>query len=52
QGYDSTTSADWNEELFDYGNQLGVEAGFIAGLKKTRYNGADLSTIVISTYAA
>ncbi|MBL8773885.1 MAG: N4-gp56 family major capsid protein, partial [Phenylobacterium sp.] len=46
QGYDSTTSADWNEELFDYGNQLGVEAGFIAGLKKTRYNGADLSTIV------
>lgn len=52
RGYDSTTSADWNEELFDYGNQLGVEAGFIFGLKKTRYNSADLSTIVVSTYAA
>jgi N4-gp56 family major capsid protein len=52
KGFDSTTSADWNEELFDYGNQLGVEAGFIAGLKKSRYNSADFSSIVISTYAA
>jgi len=52
QGYDSTTSADWNEELFDYKNSLGVEAGFIFGLKKTRYNSADFSTIVVSTYAA
>lgn len=42
----------WHEELFDYGNQLGVAAGFIAGLKKTRFNSADFSTIVISTYAA
>ena len=38
----------WVEELFDYGNQLGVSAGCIAGLKKTRFNGADFSTIVIS----
>lgn len=52
QGYDSTTSADWNEELFDYKNQLGVEAGFIFGLKKTRFNSADFGTIVVSTYAA
>lgn len=52
QGHDSTTSADWTEEKFDYGNQLGVEAGFIAGLKKSRYNGADFSTIVVPTYAA
>jgi hypothetical protein len=29
---------DWNEELFDYGNQLGVEAGLIFGLKKLRFN--------------
>ena len=29
---------DWNEELFDYGNQLGVEAGLIHGLKKLRFN--------------
>jgi N4-gp56 family major capsid protein len=52
KGYDSTTSADWNEELFDYGNQLGVEAGFVFGLKKSRYDSADFSSIVISTYAS
>lgn len=52
QGYDSTTSADWNEELFDYGNQLGVEAGFIFGLNKSRYDGADFGTIVVSTWSA
>jgi N4-gp56 family major capsid protein len=37
---------DWNEELFDYGNQLGVEAGLIHGLKKLRFNSADFGTIV------
>jgi N4-gp56 family major capsid protein len=42
---------DWNEELFDYGNQLGVEAGCIYGLKKLRFNGLDFSTIVITTYS-
>lgn len=52
KGNDSTTSADWNEELFDYGNQLGVEAGFIFGLKKLRYNSLDFGCIVIATYAA
>jgi N4-gp56 family major capsid protein len=41
----------WNEELFDYGNQLGVEAGVIGGLKKLRFNSADFSTIVVSTYS-
>lgn len=40
---------DWNEELFDYGNQLGVEAGCIGGLKKLRFNGTDFSTIIIPT---
>ena len=40
------------EETFDYGNQLGVSAGVIAGLKKTRFNSADFGTIVIPTYAA
>lgn len=44
--------ADWVEELFDYGNQLGVSAGFIYGLKKTVFNSADFGTIVLSTYAA
>lgn len=43
---------DWNEELFDYGNQLGVEAGCIFGLKKLRFNSADFGTIVASTYKA
>ena len=43
---------DWNEELFDYGNKLGVEAGLIHGLKKARFNNADFSTIVIPTFTA
>lgn len=42
----------WVEELFDYGNQLGVSAGMIAGLKKTRFNSKDFSTIVVASYAA
>lgn len=43
---------DWNEELFDYGNKLGVEAGLIHGLKKARFNNADFGTIVHSTFTA
>ncbi len=42
----------WSEELFDYGNQLGVSAGLIWGAKKAIFNSADFGTIVISTYAA
>ena len=38
----------WTEELFDYGNQLGVSAGCIAGLKKNTYNSDDFATVVIS----
>jgi N4-gp56 family major capsid protein len=41
----------WEEELFDYGNQLGVSAGSIFALKKTVYNSADFGTIVMSSYA-
>ncbi len=41
----------WREELFDYGNQLGVGAGSIWGLKKNRFNGSDFATIVVSTAA-
>ncbi|HYH17877.1 MAG TPA: N4-gp56 family major capsid protein [Azospirillum sp.] len=48
----SLNKMDWTEELFDYGNQLGVAAGMIAGLKKTRFNDRDFGTIVVSTYAA
>ena len=46
----SFKSFDWNEELFDYGNQLGVEAGLIHGLKKLRFNAADFGVIVGSTF--
>ena len=49
----------WVEEDFDYGNQLGVSAGTIFGVKKTKYipaddsstNAEDFGTIVVSTYA-
>jgi N4-gp56 family major capsid protein len=48
----SFKSFDWNEELFDYGNQLGVEAGVIHGLKKLRFNSADFGVIVASTFTS
>ena len=42
---------DWNEELFDYKNKLGVESGLIYGAKKTVYNSVDFGTIVLAGYA-
>jgi len=50
----------WVEEMFDYGNQLGVPAGSIFGLKKTKFipaddsstNAEDFGAVVVSTYAA
>ena len=50
QGYGKGVYS-WTEELFDYKNQLGVEAGCIGGATKTRFNGSDFATIVISTRA-
>lgn len=41
----------WVEEFFDYGNQLGVSAGCIFGLKKNQYNSTDFGTVVVSTTA-
>ncbi len=41
----------WFEELFDYGNKLGVSAGLIGGLKKNQFNSLDFATIAISTYS-
>lgn len=38
----------WVEELFDYGNQLGVSAGCIAGLKRTIYNSETFSSILVN----
>jgi len=40
----------WYEELFDYGNQLGVAGGQIWGLKKNVFNSIDFATIVVSTF--
>lgn len=51
QGHDQSTY-DWFEQLFDYGNKLGVKAGCIAGLKKVVYNSADFATVVMSSRAA
>lgn len=42
----------WVEELFDYGNQLGVSAGLIFGIKKMVFNSTDFATITIPSYAA
>ena len=43
----------WTEELFDYGNQLGVSAGCIAGMKRTIYNSLDFSVVKVrSTHSA
>lgn len=42
----------WVEEMFDYGNQLGVSAGMIGGMKTTRFNSKNFGVIVASTYAA
>jgi N4-gp56 family major capsid protein len=47
----SSQTMQWTEELFDYGNQLGVEAGMIWGLKKMVFNSADFGTLVLSGYA-
>lgn len=50
---DSATGQEmsWFEELFDYGNKLGVSAGMIHGLKKTQFNGTDFATITLSSYS-
>lgn len=40
----------WVEELFDFKNQLGVAAGCISGMVKTRFNGSDFASIVMSSY--
>lgn len=48
----SFESMSWHEELFDYGNQLGVKAGCVFGLKKLQFNSVDFGTVVVPTYAA
>ena len=42
----------WYEDKDDYGNEKGVAAGSIFGLKKTLFNSKDFGTMVISSYSA
>lgn len=39
----------WVEELFDYGNQLGVSGGMIWGAKKMVFNSQDFGVITVIT---
>jgi N4-gp56 family major capsid protein len=48
---DDFESWNWAEEEKDYGNKLGIGAGWIGGLKKCRFNNEDFGTMVLSTYA-
>jgi N4-gp56 family major capsid protein len=41
----------WSEELKDHGNKPVIASGFIAGMKKTRFNNADFGVIAIDTAA-
>ena len=41
----------WNEKMFDFGNQLGVAAGVIWGLKKSVFNSADFAAMALPGYA-
>jgi N4-gp56 family major capsid protein len=41
----------WDEESFDYGNQLGVAVRGILGVKKTRFNGKDFGVMTLSSFS-
>jgi N4-gp56 family major capsid protein len=42
----------WNEETFDFGNEHGIAASLIFGMKKAIFDSKDHGAIVVSTYAA
>lgn len=50
-GQDGGSSVSWTEELFDYKNKLGVEAGMIFGMKKAQFNSTDYAVITMVGYA-
>lgn len=41
----------WVEDMFDYGNSLGVSAGMIFGAKKCVFNSKDFGTLLLNTFA-
>jgi N4-gp56 family major capsid protein len=47
----SANKMSWDEEMFDYGNKLGVSAGTIYGLKKTVFNSKDFGVIAMPVYS-
>jgi N4-gp56 family major capsid protein len=51
-GGETVARYSWKEKLFDYGNQLGVAAGSIFGIKKSVYNSKDFGVFACDTYAA
>jgi N4-gp56 family major capsid protein len=51
-GGETVARYSWKEKLFDYGNQLGVAAGSIFGVKKSVYNSKDFGVFACDTYAA
>ena len=51
QGSTDPQKMSWVEETFDYGNQLGVSAGLIFGLKKLRFNSQDFGTFVAPPFS-
>lgn len=42
---------DWEEVMKDYNNEPAIAAGFIAGIKKARFNGKDFGVLSIDTAA-
>lgn len=42
----------WFEEIDDYGNETGIAAGAVFGIRGCRFNSKDFGKIVISSYAA
>lgn len=50
-GYGSAAKPNWVEELFDYGNQLGVSGGMIFGIKKAQFNSTDFGVLIVASYA-
>ena len=50
QGH-SENKMSWHEEMFDYGNKLGVSAGAIYGIKKSVFNSQDFGVITMPVYS-
>jgi N4-gp56 family major capsid protein len=51
RGTSPSLAASWKEEMFDYGNQLGIAAGVTYGLKKTIFNSKDFGTFTVASYS-